>query len=375
MKKVLAAALLPLSLLASYACSSAAIDPGPAPEPSPEAPAATVPSASTPTPTPTPTPEGGAAADSGTAADTGAGDAATASANPVDGFVPTRIASGAGYVDGIQWRGNALFFTVNDNATDTLVKLTLPDTPSEFRKPAGRALGLALDVTKGLLLLESSPVGRLVKVSDDGLTVTPVASSATQDDAGARDFDSPNDIVVRKDGVMFVTDPGYQARVAGVAVLNRIYRITPTGTATTEATFPGGDQPNGVALSPDERTLYVSFTAPSAALSSVPFVAKYAVAADGRLSGRASFTSFGVASVIDGLTTDDAGNVYVATDMGVDVFSPAGVKVGAVPVPAADRPVHAVRFGGADRKSLYIGFTGGLYTGKTKIPGRTGEST
>ena len=63
----------------------------------------------------------------------------------------------------------------------------------------------------------------------------------------------------------------------------------------------------------------------------------------------------------------------MAPPQGVDVYKPSGEKIGSIPVPAADRPVHSVRFGGADRRSLYIGFTGGLYTGKAKVAGRTGE--
>jgi gluconolactonase len=362
MKNVFLVALLPISLVANYACTLASEPPLDAPD------AGSTPDSTLPEPALDSSTDAREGRDTGTPTDD-----AEASQNPVEGFVPVRVATGAGYVDSAQWKAPTLFFTVNDVTTDTLVQLTLPDTPSEFRKPAGRPLGLALDLGNEILMLESTPVGRIVKVSLDGKSVTAIASSSIEEDAGVRAFDSPNDLVVRKDGVMFVTDPGYQAKTAGAAVLNRIYRVTAAGIATTQATFPGGDEPNGVALSPDESSLYVSFTSPSTALGPVPFVAKYSVAPDGTLSGRTTFVSYGARSIVDGLTTDDLGNLYVACEIGVEVYSPAGVKLGTIAVPMADRPVHTVRFGGADRMSLYLGMTGGLYTGKTKVPGRTGE--
>jgi gluconolactonase len=362
MKKAFLVALLPISLIANYACTVSS-EPPPTATDAGETPDATIPEAP---------PDSSTTAEAGRETGTPV-DGAQSAQNPVDGYLPVRVASGAGYVDSAQWKSPALFFSVNDVTTDTLVQLLLPDTPSEFRKPAGRPLGLALNEANELLMLESSPVGRIVKVSADGKTVTAIASSSIEEDAGVRAFDSPNDIVVRKDGVMFVTDPGYQAKTAGALVLNRIYRVTAAGVASTIATFPGGDEPNGITLSPDESSLYVSFTSPSTALGPVPFVAKYAVAPDGTLSGRTTFASYGDRSVVDGLTTDDLGNVYVACEIGVEVYSPAGVKLGTIGVPVADRPVHTVRFGGADRMSLFIGMTGGLYSGKTKVPGRTGE--
>jgi gluconolactonase len=159
-------------------------------------------------------------------------------------------------------------------------------------------------------------------------------------------FDTLNDVVARKDGTLYVTDPGY----FGTPTANRIYRIDAAGVVQVVEAFEDVPRPNGIALSPDEKTLYVSFTSP--VQGTLPFVRKYIVNDDGSLGEWTKFTDIGPAdSTPDGLAVDRVGNVYVATKAGVEVFKPDGQAWGKIAVP--EKPT-GMSFGGPDMKTLYI---------------------
>jgi gluconolactonase len=100
--------------------------------------------------------------------------------------------------------------------------------------------------------------------------------------------------------------------------------------------------PNGINLSPDEKTLYVAYTGASQ-------VAKFDVAADGALSNKKTFAS---ASIADSMCVDAGGNVYVGTSSGLEVVNPSGQVLGTIS--AAGQIVTNCAFGGADQKTLYI---------------------
>jgi gluconolactonase len=281
--------------------------------------------------------------------------------NPFEGVTAIRVVNGTAFPDGLQWKNNVLMFS-DPGATPTVIvaydSAASPDPLSPFKEPANTAIGLALDNKGQLLAAETQPVGQIVRYDDKG--VATVVANAAEGVA----FDSPGKIAVRKsDGMMFVTDPGYQV-VDQATVKNRIYRITAAGVATTLETFTTPDRPNGIALSKDDKTLYVTITEPA---SGSPFVRKSTVNADGSLTGTAKFISFAPGSTPDGITTDDNGNVYVAWIGGVDVYKSDGTKLGALTTPTN---AINVRFGGADRKSLFIAALTGVYEAKLKVTGR-----
>src|SRR5690606_7439186 len=164
---------------------------------------------------------------------------------------------------------------------------------------------------------------------------------------------SPNVLVARKpDGTIYVTDPGYQKEAALGAILNRIYRITPDGDVIEEARFPDAERPNGIALSNDDKTIFVSFSA-----GTPPEIAKYVVEDDGSLGARTKFAD-APADSPDGIAVDEAGNLYLAVASGVEVFKPDGTKWGKI---TTDKPATNVAFGGADRKTLFITANGGVF--------------
>ena len=217
-------------------------------------------------------------------------------------------------------------------------------------------IGNAVTATGDLITVEAKRIVRLVAAGGDPNVIAVNYSGAAQGlaDAGAAtgdgQFDTLNDLVARKDGTLYVTDPGYFANPDAAA--NRIYRVDPAGKVEVVETFEEVPRPNGITLSPDQKSLYVGFSAPTA--GTLPFIRKYTVNEDGTLGDWTKFIEIGPEkSEPDGLTVDKAGNVYVATLAGVEVYKPDGKPWGTVPFPETERPT-GLAFGGEDLKTLFV---------------------
>jgi gluconolactonase len=173
------------------------------------------------------------------------------------------------------------------------------------------------------------------------------------DRIGGKRFNSPNDVVVRSDGTVYFSDPDYQLSSGTPSELPMaVYRVSPKGEVSVVDKM---DKPNGVALSPDESTLYVGAVDGK--------VRKYAVSADGSTGPR---VDFGDVAGPDGMGVDCAGNLYVTGSGGVQVISPDGKKLGAI---VGFNGATNVAFGGGERKTLYITAGDSLYSIELLIPG------
>ncbi len=178
----------------------------------------------------------------------------------------------------------------------------------------------------------------------------------------SKSFHSPNDVTVRSDGTVYFTDPNFQQgnRNTNITDKTRVYRVAPNGdVSVVDETI---DNPNGIALSPDEKTLYVDGSGS---------VWKYTVHADGSTGAPQPFAS-GL-DAPDGMTIDCAGNLYVAEfNTGkVHVYSPSGTELGTI---AASTHTTNMAFGGADAKTLFITSGGagngyGVYSIVLGVPG------
>lgn len=270
--------------------------------------------------------------------------------------VPLRdgFASGWGIVEGPVWVGDALLvshFGPGATPDARLYRVASDGTVSVARTGAGtNGLARAPD---GRIYGASHAVGGIVAFDPSDLARAPVTLIASYE--GAR-LNGPNDLVVRSDGTIYFTDPDYQAPRPRPQSATRVYRFTPGG--ALEVIAADLSQPNGIALSLDERTLFVGHAGG---------LVRFPLDASGAVSGpRAPFG--GLSGGVDGLGRDCAGDLYVTHQDAVVVLDPSGAELGRLPAPGATN----VAFGGGDGRTLYVTALGdppALYTARLEVAG------
>jgi len=185
-------------------------------------------------------------------------------------------------------------------------------------------------------------------------------------------FSGPNDITIAADDAVYVTDNDFGLRDGGKnpdkQLQNGIYRIKDNKTTLVLSSADLNGIPNGIALSPDGKWMYLS--------TSGRQIRRYAVNPDGSLGAFTMFTE-GV-GIGDGIKTDRAGNVFSTGGAGpgiVRITSPAGKLLGTINLPIyggePKRQICATNeaFGGPDGKTLFIAGCDSVYTIQLKTPG------
>jgi gluconolactonase len=253
------------------------------------------------------------------------------------------IAEGFQFTEGPLWlAGDELIFS--DIPADTIYRAD----KSVFRRPSGKSNGLTLD-PEGRLVACEHWNRRVTRTEADG-SIT-VLADAYQ----GKKLNSPNDVVVRSDGAVFFTDPPYglEGREAELD-FSGVYALPPDG----ELTLLAKDfvKPNGLAFSPDERTLYVADTERG-------HLRAFEVAADGSVSGGGVFCEL---PRPDGLKVDVKGRIWSTAEDGVRVFDAAGTLLATVAFP--HRPSNCA-FGGDDLKTLAVTAVHGVYRIQCPDPG------
>ena len=230
-----------------------------------------------------------------------------------------------------------LLFT--NNRASRIIKIEPDGRTSVFLEDTKEANGLALDPMGRLIAVQRAPgFARIAVIYPKG------KETVIADNIDGKFFDRPNDLVLDKKGGVYFTDPDPKS----------VYYVSPTGNVIKIA--DNINRPNGILLSPDERTLYVNDSAGE-------YLLAYDIQPDGTVRDRRNFaryvgvreTNGGIASGADGLAVDGEGRVYTTSNAGVDVFSPQGQHLGTIPVgtPAGRGPQN-LAFAGRDKKTLYI---------------------
>ncbi|GIJ51415.1 gluconolactonase [Virgisporangium aliadipatigenens] len=283
---------------------------------------------------------------------------------PAANVSAARVRGGYSFLEGPVWIADPGYLLMSDLAPATGSQGVQPSTIRRM-DPAGTVDTWVADSGSNGLAL--TPDGQqLVAATHDNRTVSTYrvadrSRAVLAADYQGRAFNSPNDVTVRADGVVYFTDPNFQRGRRPDAMGGRtgVFRSAGGQVSLVDDTVR---QPNGIALSPDGRTLYVGAFAENR-------VYAYPVRPDGSTGTR---TVFAAVNGPDGVTVDCAGNVYwVSHNEGrVHVFSPVGAALGTVSTGA--RATNAA-FGGADRRTLYVtaGQQGdfGVYAVRLAVPG------
>ena len=199
--------------------------------------------------------------------------------------------------------------------------------------------------------------------------VTPYAKNPRRNDkavakvaASLKEFGFRQPLVVDRDGGVYFTDPLFRAPEPLPQGIQAVYYRAADGTVSRVTGAIAA--PNGVALSPDGKSLYIIPSMQAEMLV-------YPVTGPGKLGEGKTFCTLkqpegksGTGG--DGMVVDVEGNLYITSQLGVQIFSPSGEYRGVVTTPEV--PAN-VTFGGADRKTMYITARKGLYKVAMPIAG------
>jgi gluconolactonase len=273
-----------------------------------------------------------------------------------------QIATGFTFTEGPIWMADgSLHFS--DMPADKRRRWHPDEGVTVLRDPSNKCNGMTRDNDGNLIVCEHV-TSSVVRERPNGTRET----LATH--WGDRELNSPNDVIVARDGSIIFTDPTY-GRMPGFG-LERAQDLTFQGVYRLPA--DGGDlqllvddfaQPNGLCFTPDESQLYINDTVHA-------HIRIFDVGSDHQLSnGRVFAEDIGdgdlaKGGLVDGMKLDEHGNVYVTGPEGVWVFSPDGEHLGTIGVPES---VGNVNWGDDDWQTLYIPSSTSVYRVRMNVAG------
>ena len=273
-----------------------------------------------------------------------------------------RLATGFIFTEGPLWHPDGHWYFV-DLRRNRLHRMTPGKAPELFKETQG-GNGTTFDL-KGNVVMCEGTARRVVRIGPDG-KIEPLVERYN----GGR-FNRPNDVICRSDGSIYFTDPDKRVphgerEIPGPAGADNlwdgacVYRVMPDGAVSVVAHC---EYPNGLAFSPDERTLYVANTRSSKYIHAIHLDAA------GKMTRRGIFADMNEGSepgIPDGLKVDAQGRVYCTGPGGIWVFNPDGRRVGIIKFP--EQSVNFA-FGGPDLKTLFCCAHTSVYTLRVKVPG------
>jgi gluconolactonase len=258
-----------------------------------------------------------------------------------------KVGSDFAFVEGPVWSKQG-FLVFSDIYNSRIMKIAGSAKPEIYRNYTNAANGNSMDV-QGRLYTAERDGRRISRMEQDG------AISVLASEWQGKRLNSPNDIVVRRDGHVYFTDPASKAVLEPQELgFNGVYHITPGGKLSLITRTMA--RPNGVALTPDGHTLYVADSEERKILA-------WDLDAGGTASRERVFIS-GMEGSPDGLRVAENGNLYIAAK-GIAVYSAAGRLLRTIDFP--ETPANCA-FGGSDLRTLYVTARTSVYS--VRIPDR-----
>jgi gluconolactonase len=269
------------------------------------------------------------------------------------------VASGFQFTEGAVWNPAGHFLVFSDIAGNRMHRLDPPDVISTYREPSNMANGNFYSPEMRLVTCEHA-TSRVVREEADGSVITLLSHYA------GRELNSPNDIVVCRDGRVVFTDP-----IFGRREFFGISRDQPQPVCGVYTFLPGDDkaiklsgdfeQPNGLCLSSDERLLYVNDTARM-------HIRRFDFNGDSVSDGNVFAVVEGEGEgAPDGMKIDESGNIVCTGPGGLHFFTPEGGCLGVLRTPAR---VANFTWGDADLRTLYMCAGTALLSLRVKRDGR-----
>ena len=269
-------------------------------------------------------------------------------------------------------RDGSVYFT--DIINERIMKLGADGVLSTYRERSNAANGLLIDPQGRLIACEGGLFERpgVKRQGTPRLTRTDLKSGKIETIASGyegKPFSAPNDVTIDSKGRLYFTD------LAGAAV----YRLETSGTVARILMAPDVQRPNGIQVSPDDKTLYLIEA--NQAKDGARMIRAYDLQPDGTVRNMRVHYNFYPGRSADGMSIDSEGNLYASAGMnqlrgssetldtktGVYVISPAGKLLKFIAIPEDFITNNA--FGGADMKTLYVTAGKTLYKVRTDVAG------
>ncbi len=263
---------------------------------------------------------------------------------------------------GMLWAEGPVYFAdlgvllASDIPNEQILRFVDGQPPTVFRQPSGKANGNTRD-RQGRLLTCESGNRRVTRTERDG-RLTVIA-----DNYHGKRFNSPNDIVVHTDESIWFTDPDYGIlsdytgdKAESELGKRCVFRFEPREGRLSIATDEL-DKPNGLAFSPDEKTLYVADSGATHRQDGPHEIVAFDAGDDGRLSGKRVFAVIDP-GVPDGFRVGVDGNIWTAAADGVHCFAPDGELIGKILTPET---ATNLTFGGPKHNRMFITAAASVY--------------
>jgi gluconolactonase len=286
-----------------------------------------------------------------------------------------RVAATAAFTEGpaTDADGN-IYFT--ETVNNRIYKFTPGKGITVFRENSNAANGLVFDVQGRLIACEGGGESR----RNPRVTRTDIKTGKMEVLAGAErgtPLNRPNDVTVDGRGRIYFTDPGPAGKSA-------VYRIDPDGKLTRILAEPAIERPNGLMISPDDRTFYLIETNRTDFGKTdklARMIRAYDLSPEGAVSNMRVFHDFHPGRSADGSCIDTQGNLYAVaglhlrrgtsetldTRAGVYVFSPQGRLLRFIGIP--EDTVTNCTFGGPGMRTLYVTAGKTLFEVSVEVPG------